>query len=445
MSEIQRSSSEAVARQIQRSSSEAVARQNATQSIDDAASPSPQGVSVETMKFSIPQMLSGQSHVSIDGEYIWPIAPHALLSLYEASPEHNRAIHVKGEGAFGRGLTGKHADRLDALTDAGFADLAIALDVDWETYGNAFCQVIRSRDGTRILKLRRLPATTMSRFRKGYLQRIWTADAKEKKTTCRADEVIHFRSPCPTGQAYSLPSWIGVKGMMGLANAAIKYNEAFFANNAMPEYAVIFSGTTPTKEQKAAIRDHFQTNFQGIDHAHRTLILNVPEGCEVKIQRLTDEAKDADFLKLLDAKRDRMPLAHGGPPRAMSIMSAGQLGGGGEVTGQLFMFEHLTCNPKRNKFLNHMRPVLKELELNPGNLEEGLGDDQIAFLPLDLTPPKDDAEALPDLVGAGIVSAEEARAILPMLQGAERGAEGAVQRSAASPLLDRLAAVFAEL
>ncbi len=403
------------------------------------------GVSVEVLKFSIPELLSGQSHVSIDGEYVWPLPPHALLTLYESSAEHNRAIHVKGEGAFGRGLTGKFVSRLDDLTEASFAELAIALDVDWETYGNAFCQVIRSRDEKRILKLRRLPAITMSRFRKGYLQRIWTSDGKEKKTTFTAREIIHFRNPCPKGQVYSLPSWIGVKGMMKLAQAAIKYNEAFFENNAMPEYAMIFSGTQPTKEHKATIRDYFQQNFQGLDHAHRTLILNVPEGSDIKIQRLTDEVKDGDFLKLLDATRDRMPVAHGVPPRLMSIMAAGQLGGGGEVTGQLFMFEHLTCKPKRSKFLSHLRPVLKELGLRPGSLEEGLSDDQIAFVPLDLTPPRDDAEALPDLVGAGILSAEEARAFVPILQGSHNPTQSDVSKSGDGTKADQLLALLKAL
>jgi len=131
------------------------------------------------------------------------------------------------------------------------------------------------------------------------------------------------------------------------------------------------------------------------------------------------------------------------PPRMLGIMTAGQLGGGGEVSGQLFTFEHLTLKPKRRRMLDQLRPTLKELGLAPGSTEDSLQDDQVAFRPLDLTPPKDDAEDLPALVNANIITADEARALMPMLANLAQAGSGApIERSAPVNSMDALVALL---
>ena len=246
-----------------------------------------------------------------------------------------------------------------------------------------------------------------------------------------------------------MPTWIGAEGMLELADAATRYNAAFFKNKAIPEHAVIFKGTTPSKQMKADIQEFFRSEYQGIDNAHRTLVLHHPEEGEIKFHQLTADIKDGDFLKLLDATRDRLPVAHGVPPRMMGIMSAGQLGGGGEVSGQLFTFELLTLKPKRRGMLDQLRPTLAEIGVEPGTAEEQLGENQVAFRPIDLTPPKDDAENLPDLVNSGILTGAEARALLPYLQGgSESGGSGdqsGVAKSAYASPIEALAALLSQL
>ncbi len=329
------------------------------------------------------------------------------------------------------------------------ADLFVHLGLDLETYGNAFLQVIRSKRDRRIIGLHRLPAITMTRYRAGFLQRVTGADGKEKKRTYTAQEVIHLRDLCPRGFRYALPTWIGVEDMLELAHAATRYNAAFFKNGAMPEYAVIFKGQQATKEAKQEIRDFFRNEHQGVDQAHRTMVLQSSDDGSVEFEKLTADVKDGDFLKLLDASRDRIPVAHGTPPRVLGIMTAGQLGGGGEVAGQLFTFEHLTLKPRRRRMLDQLRPLLRELGLKPGDPDQPPGDNEILFRPLDLTPPKDDAEQLPDLVNAGIVTPEEARALLPIIaagaQSATEAPQGAVSKSDDNSHLAALAAILTRL
>ena len=396
----------------------------------------------EVVKFDLPTMLSATPQTGVDGEFLWPIPPRALSTLYQSSAEHGRAINLKAESAFGGGLIGERATTFEDLCERGSADLFVTLGVDLETYGNAFLQVIRSRD--RIAALRRLPAITMSRTRTGFLQRDPQPGGDVKKIPFAQDEVLHLRVPCPTGGRYALPSWIGVEGMLGLAKAAIDYNAKFFGNNAMPEYAVIFTGATPSKEQKETVASFFRNEFKGLENTHRTLVLHLGEGTTVEIKRLTAEVKDADFLKLIDAARDRIPVAHGVPPRMLGIVSAGQLGGGGEVSGQLFTFELLTLRPKRRQMLDQLRPILKLLDLAPGDPDDGLAANQVAFRPLDLTPPGEDIGKLPDLVAAGILSPDEAKLFLPGFEaGRSSTANTPLARSAETSALDLLTAMLA--
>ena len=403
----------------------------------------PAVTSVEVMKFDLPTMLAAQPRQGVDGEFLWPIAPAILAMLYRSSAEHSRAIHLKAEGAFGGGMIGDSVDRMEALCDTGTADLFVALGVDLETYGNAFLQVIRTAD--RIVGLRRLPAITMSRFREGFLQRVPLPNGDTRKITFAPDEILHLRENCPAGGRYAQPTWIGAQGMLELAAAATAYNAKFFANNAIPEHAVIFKGPAPSKEQKESIRDFFRNEYQGLDRSHRTLVIHVPEEGDVKFEKLTADVKDGDFLKLLDAARDRIPIAHGVPPRMLGIVSSGQLGGGGEVAGQMFTFDLLTLRPKRRRMLDQLRPLLAELKLRPGDPDAGLGNDQVAFRPLDMTPPGDDAQNLPQLVSAGILTAEEARLFLPGFEADTMPENARITRSADPDPIAALAALLARI
>ncbi|MCF6432656.1 phage portal protein [Leisingera sp. MMG026] len=417
-------------------------------STDTAPQNDADAVTITVQKSDVESLLSSRSEAGLDGEFLWPIEPRNLALLYRASAEHGRAIQIKAESAFGGGLIGG-ADRIEDLCETGAAEMFTLLGLDLETYANAFLQKIRSSDGERIIGLRRLPAISMCRYRAGFMQRVGLPNGQTRKITFTADEIIHLREPCPMGRRYALPTWIGAEGMLELAYAATRYNASFFKNNAIPEYAITFKGATPTAAQKDAVREFFRNDFQGMDNAHRTLILTAGEDCEIEIKKLTSDVKDGDFLKLIDAARDRMPVAHGVPPRMLGIMTAGQLGGGGEVSGQLFTFEHLTLKPKRRRMLDQIRPVLRELGLKPGDTDKPLGPNEVLFRPLDLTPPKDDAEDLPGLVTSGILTPEEAKALLPHQGNASQGGSaaptGPVERSAPANPIDTLAALLARL
>lgn len=338
---------------------------------------------------------------------LYPELPQeALLTLYKYSETHCRAIHVKAAAAFSAGLIGNNSERVDELCQHGIADLMERIAVDWGTFGNAYIQAVRTPDVNRTpVELRYLPARNLWRHRKGgYFQSVITASGKEKNTYFRPDEIIHLRPPCPAGGFYSLPDWIGAEGMMALAKSAVDYNRSFFDNASMPEYAIITKGTPLNEQQQRNVTDFFTRDFNGIENQHKTLYLHFSDtDTDVEFKRLTSDIKDADFVKLLEQTRDRMPIAHGVPSRILGIMQGGQLGGGGEVTGQLFTFEKTTLEPLRKRMFRFLLPVLNELNIDASDLR---------FQPLDLIPPDQLATNFSTWVTDGILSTDEARARL---------------------------------
>lgn len=347
------------------------------------------------------------------GELAWPIDPMGLLSLYLYSSVHCRAAHIKAACAYGQGLEferDQDAARFSSLMEGSSGSLFEDLGLDEQVYGNAFLETPRG-SGNRILTLARLPAVTIRRTADGgAVQRIEESAITERVIRFNPGETHHVRVSCPAGFYYAYPSWIGSQGMMDLAKHAISYNRKFFENSAVPEYAIITKGFQLTEAQKQAVRDFFRNDFKGLDNAHRTLYLHLPEAeHSIEFRRVTAESKDADFKQLLIQSRDDLVTAHGVPPRMLGIMAAGALGGGSEITGQLHTFELLTLQPMRERMIAELSPLFADL-----GIKITADRPEVAFRRLDLTPPDVDANLMfsplfATLAQLGIMSAEEAR------------------------------------
>ena len=298
---------------------------------------------------------------TIDGKAIaWPLDPNGLFLLYQFCSEHQRCCHIKPESAFGNGIpTG--ASKLEKLLPdtLGPASFCVDIGIDLEVYGNAFIEKIKA--GKTIIGLKRLPARTMWRTKdNGFAQWIYEVDGNLQIIYFPKDNIIHLKSPCPGGLHYSLPSWIGSHGMIELVKGATEFNAAFFQNSAIPDYAIISKNGKLPKTSKDSMKEYFQNEFRGLANQHRQLFIDA-NTADIEFKKLTTELKDADFLKLMDAGRERIITAHGVPPRMLGIMQAGQLGGGGEVAGQLAVFETITLKPKRRRLSEQLSPLLKEI------------------------------------------------------------------------------------
>ncbi len=340
--------------------------------------------------------------LTVENAIAWPIDPLSLFTLYSASAEHGRCIHVRAAAAFGNGVTGDAAKAVEARCPTGAADLFGLLDVDYNTYGNAFLYAGPAG-------WERRPALTMHRaLGGGYIQTLYDPMGNHFNQFYREDEIVHIKAPCPSGHFYSLPDWLGGNGMLDLVKSATDYNRGFFKNNALPQYAIVTYGDKKlTEPEEKAVQAFFSTQYSGTMNAHKTLYLHIddPTNGKIEFKKLTD-TQDGEFLKLLDAGRDRIVMAHGVPPRMAGIVTAGALGGGSEVTSQLHVFEELSNKPKRARYKGALRPLLKR---------EGIDWQSFEFAGIDLTPPEDDranTDHIAEWVAAGIMDEAEARETL---------------------------------
>lgn len=300
---------------------------------------------------------------TMDGKVIgWPMDQHGLYLLYQFCSEHMRCCQIKSEASYGAGVTGTGAEIINNLLpdDMGPASFMVSLGLDLEVYGNAFAEIVRA--GSKIIGLRYLPARTMYvHIQGGYMQWVYAVDGDLTEVRFAQDEILHLKMPCPAGFHYSLPTWIGCHEMIELVFSAVRYNSSFFQNRAIPDYAIIAKGGQLGEKAKTAAKEFFQNEFKGVDNAHRALYMTTNAGTELEFKKLTEDRKDADFLKLLDSSRERIITAHGVPPRMLGIVTAGALGGGGEVLGQMKLFERTTCVPRRRRMAEQWEPVLRQL------------------------------------------------------------------------------------
>ncbi|MDW8399395.1 MAG: phage portal protein [Acetobacteraceae bacterium] len=348
-------------------------------------------------------------------EYPWPIDPAHLILWSQAEPTHARALMLKAEGVAGGGWT-----------DARAADLCphehlLALALDLETYGNAFARLERDRAGG-LRAIVRLPAWSMRRTRAGgYRSRMWDG-LKELRQDYAADEVIHLRQASALPGWYAVPSWAAAAGVIELLQAITRYNVRFFANNAVPDHIITYTGAALSEAQKDTIRQFFQHEFRGLDNSRKTLFVALSEGQTLKIDRVAQD-NDGRFVELYKIARETLPAAHGVPPRLLGIATPGALGGLSEAREQMHMFETFTLAPRRR---------MLERALAPALVAAGVRD--TAIRPVDLTPPGADLAALPQLVAAGVMTPAEARAWID-LQKAQRDPQPVPARLLAELLL----------
>ena len=135
-----------------------------------------------------------------------------------------------------------------------------------------------------------------------------------------ANEVLVHRRYSPDNFWYGLPAIIaGLDACVGDRSAA-NYQEQFFDNNAVPRFAVIFTGVSLDEKAKSDF-DHF-FDYDIRNNAHCTMRLELPGGetdpstnvrtepAGVKFERLAMEVTDASFRNYRQDNRGQIHVAH---------------------------------------------------------------------------------------------------------------------------------------
>ena len=223
-----------------------------------------------------------------------------------------------------------------------------------------------------------------------------------RKGDKESNTLLHFANYTQEDRHYGLPDWRGCIPDIELDYYAALYNQKFFINSGIPDLVIIVEGGQFDEDTEKKVVSFFQANFKGIENAHRTLYLPVnSENIKVRFEKLTVDQKDRDgsFEKLRAQCRDNIVSAHGVPPRLIGVVTSGQLGGSGEVHGQLRIFKEITIEPRQSLFEMKLSPVTDEMI--PGT--------KIEFQEMDVSIQEKDSDYYPAMVQAGILDVDEAR------------------------------------
>lgn len=350
-----------------------------------------------------------------DGSFAWPYPYDTLARLPELHPWHARCLEVIGQASVGIGYAvGADGDEpaelarkravLESLTADAFTSFCAFGQFTLDACGVAYLEVVRNKAGA-IAELFWIPPQYMWVARDGGF--VYRPDAGTTrrfadfgKRETGINEVVMLRIPFLRDRRYGLPRWVSSVRAIGLDNNAIDYNSNFFANSAIPDLVLIIEGGEFTPEVEEEVKNFLVREFKGVENSHRTLYIPVPDpNVKVRLEKLNMEVRDMAFARLRELNRDEIIAAHGVPPRILGVMAAGALGGGGEVGGQILVFDQVTLQPRRRyleKVLN--KTILADLALG-----------EIAFDGIDATTGLEDAERLSKLIQAGIITVDEAR------------------------------------
>jgi hypothetical protein len=345
--------------------------------------------------------------------------PFELLAYVDCNGYHSAALHLKVATTVGVGYEASPALK-DAINRANFRQSFQQILNEWaldmETFGTAYVQVVNIAGRIAFYRLPsaltrvRLPETNGSPLQ--YLQFTYTAPDRAKMGF-GAQVLDRFEPGMQQGVRqmtlgsivgdpfYGEPEYISVKKLLKLNTSIINYAEKFFDNSLMQDMAIILEGAELDDTEQTKIKQYISSNFRGNDNAHKILFLTVNQGEKVIFHEFNKELLSDSFSDFRKDNRDEIVAGHRVPPRMVSVLSAGSLGGTGEVEGQLKVYKQAFNDPRQKLYEEQWRQLFHDL---------GLPDaDSFTLTPIDVTAGSTDMTTLVQGLTAGIINLQQAQ------------------------------------
>lgn len=364
--------------------------------------------------------------------------PAMLVELFHADPTHHACCIVKARaiaaGGFhferSDGRAGKPPKPLRQLFDevfpAGLDEFIYELMLDYETTGNAYFEVIRSvgkpASGGTVKALVPVPSFTVRRVPPGHqsqcafvqlysgFMRYFREFGQDKPLRLPpkqkiVNEMVQVRNHSPNSVWYGLPDIISALNALLGARRAVQYLVDIMESKGMPNYLLILQGARQfvLDEDRQALNRYLQ---QMLDKGGgRILVIGTPNNTEAQLEKLSMNIEADALVNLIKECRDQIARAHGVPPRLLSIIESGRLGGANEAATELEQFRQMVLTPRQRMWEN----VLYRVLIYPNRK---LRDWRIRFNPIDLQDIQREMQAYTGYVKTGILSVNEARAKL---------------------------------
>lgn len=396
----------------------------------------PMGERIQKMSQQTAEKAAGRK------EYVDPrFSFEDLMYFFEINTWHQRAIRLKAATAVGLGydIIGEDEKPIekdkepqderyrafrDLLkkpnSDYRFSKLAVRQVIDYLGTGNTFMEIVRNN----VQNPAELYHARVKNMRAGYdnkyYYQIINGAVKQKflkfglgKADAKMNEMIHYRNYDPRSDYYGLPEWQPAMIAALLDRSAAEFNIRMFENDLMLKWIFFMIGAELGKDAKQTLKDFIENNYTGTKNAGRAAFIPIPDGENVNIEAKNlmgdGPSRDMSYAALREQARDEMISAHGVPPRLMGIMAAGQLGGGGELEGQLKMFKETVVVPLKEDMEEMFNTIPEKMEWPY----------RIRFREFDITTSKEDRSfwsAIPGLVMSGILTEDEGRELMQLQQ-----------------------------
>jgi HK97 family phage portal protein len=219
-------------------------------------------------------------------------------------------------------------------------DFRAAMWASFLLWGNAYARIVR--DGGRIVSLWPLPPDCIEIKRKENATRdllyLYTPPGADRPVPYEEQDILHVR-------------WFSLDGITGLsaigqarqaiarAQDAEEYGARFFSNGAKLSLAVQYPQKLSDKAV-ANIREAFESQYGGVENAHRIAILE--QGATV--QTMSINPKDAQFLEQEQYSDERIAMLFGVPPHMIGLVSKSTSWGSG-IAEQKLGFMTFTLAP----------------------------------------------------------------------------------------------------
>ena len=388
-------------------------------------------ISVPVLKQSAQNSVSNQ----LDGINEPPYPFDILAKIYTYNGYHTKCINLKASLTVSLGYEIVNSDTSLSVTQneeykrlssffenhfnyAGqpFLDTLLAVQTDFEIYGNAFIEVVRNLSGE-IVELYHIPAIDIKLKYDSAKKKLFAIQSNSGLTgvvfapfgdykyarSHNYSEYLFIKNYNPENRFYGIPEYIGSLSSILLDRNASEYNINKFNNNAVPETIITISGARFDKNAKEKISEFFQQKVQGVSNAGRSLILEVEdENTKFEVKPIGAEIKEASFRYLRLDVRDEIIATHGVPKRLLNMIESSSWNNSSESKNQLKIFQDCIIQPRQTKIENIINRFI---------ICEGLGikNLKIKLNKLYVDDARSDADYYTKLFNIGVLTTNEIR------------------------------------
>ncbi len=346
------------------------------------------------------------------GAAVSPFDPYVLLTLVDNSGYLSAAIAAKCAVTVGQGYDGDPellAHLAMANENETFQDVLDQWALDIEVYGNSYIDTVRTGTtanfynvASLLTRVKPLRNTNYKEFvHYAYGLGMLLASTVEEFLPSNNRGMRQFKLATRRGNRYyGDPSWISAKKALVINYDILSLAEKFFENSFMGDKAMIIKGADYTDEDIENMRNYLMHMGQGIDNAHKLLVLQVGPNENVDIKDLNVDIKDASFQTLRNDNKEEIVAASTVPLSIVGVQTPGKLGNSAEIRESLRLFKVTYANGRQKKYEAWWQNLFRDAGLPKW--------DTFRLKQIDTLLEDSDIPQLAQAVSAGFMTTEEA-------------------------------------